>query len=150
MIRGLWALLLAAALITPAFAQDEVETAEGAEDDTEAELSEGEMIEDTFQPQTLAATRGVVLRGLDKITTETTDLEIGVGQTVPFGRLDVRLGECRAPSDNPQGDAYAWLEVTERESGRQVFAGWMIASSPALSAMDHARLDLWVLRCMSS
>jgi hypothetical protein len=28
-----------------------------------------------------------------------------------------------------------------------VFSGWMIASSPALSAMDHPRYDVWILRC---
>ncbi|MGB0439332.1 MAG: DUF2155 domain-containing protein [Paracoccaceae bacterium] len=28
-----------------------------------------------------------------------------------------------------------------------VFEGWIIASSPALNAMDHARYDVWVLRC---
>ncbi|MCW8843320.1 MAG: DUF2155 domain-containing protein, partial [Rhodobacteraceae bacterium] len=28
-----------------------------------------------------------------------------------------------------------------------LFQGWMIASSPALSALDHPRYDVWVLRC---
>ncbi|MEO0381372.1 MAG: DUF2155 domain-containing protein, partial [Pseudomonadota bacterium] len=27
---------------------------------------------------------------------------------------------------------------------------WMIASAPALSAMEHARYDVWVMRCTTS
>jgi hypothetical protein len=29
-----------------------------------------------------------------------------------------------------------------------VFSGWMVASSPALSALDHPRYDVWVLNCI--
>ena len=27
------------------------------------------------------------------------------------------------------------------------FSGWMFASSPALSALDHPRYDVWVVSC---
>ncbi|MEZ5716636.1 MAG: DUF2155 domain-containing protein [Paracoccaceae bacterium] len=30
-----------------------------------------------------------------------------------------------------------------------IFTGWMVASSPALNAMDHRRYDVWVLRCIT-
>ncbi|MDA9980314.1 DUF2155 domain-containing protein, partial [Yoonia sp.] len=30
------------------------------------------------------------------------------------------------------------------------FAGWMLASAPALNAMDHPRYDVWALRCITS
>ncbi|MGB0800115.1 MAG: DUF2155 domain-containing protein, partial [Planktomarina sp.] len=28
--------------------------------------------------------------------------------------------------------------------------GWMVASSPALNALEHPRYDIWVLRCKTS
>jgi hypothetical protein len=28
-----------------------------------------------------------------------------------------------------------------------LFEGWLIASAPALNAMDHPRYDVWALRC---
>ncbi|MEC8294787.1 MAG: DUF2155 domain-containing protein, partial [Pseudomonadota bacterium] len=28
-----------------------------------------------------------------------------------------------------------------------MFRGWMMASAPALNALDHARYDVWPLRC---
>ena len=37
-----------------------------------------------------------------------------------------------------------------KEIEKALFDGWMIASSPALSALDHPRYDVWVLRCSST
>jgi hypothetical protein len=88
---------------------------------------------------------GATLRGLDKIDGQVTDLDVGVGDTVTFGRLRITLGECRYPSANPAGNAYAWLDI--QQDGERLFDGWMIASSPALSALDHPRYDVWVIRC---
>ena len=70
-----------------------------------------------------------------------------VGEAIAFGRLEVRLGECRYPADDPDSDAFAEMTITDRARGSTVFAGWMIASSPALSAMDDARYDIWVVSC---
>ena len=101
------------------------------------------------QEQVTAAS-GAVLRGLDKINGQTVDLEIATGRTADFGTLKITLGDCRYPVGNPAGNAYAAMEVTETGHEGTVFSGWMIASSPALSAMDHPRYDIWVLRCITS
>lgn len=93
---------------------------------------------------------GAVLRALDKVTGQTVDLELSSGETVQYGRLSVHLQECRFPTGNRAGDAFAGLDI--RETGREqpVFKGWMIASAPALSAMDHAQYDVWLMRCTTS
>lgn len=93
---------------------------------------------------------GAVVRALDKITGEHADLTVSAGGSARFGRLELRLGECRFPADNPEGDAFAYLVVTIEGQETPVFSGWMIASSPALSAMDHHRYDVWVIRCTTS
>ena len=93
---------------------------------------------------------GAVLRGLDKVSGEATDLELGNGQTAEFGRLRIDMSECRYPKGNPAGDAYAFLNIWEAGDTTPVFSGWMIASSPALNALDHSRYDVWVLRCKTS
>jgi len=90
---------------------------------------------------------GAVLRGLDKVTGSVVDLNMAVGQVVKFGRLQVTLGECRYPAGNPAGDAYGYLVIRAEDVERPVFEGWMIASSPALNALDHPRFDVWLLRC---
>ena len=99
--------------------------------------------------QEVARAEGALLRGLDKISGRTTDLPVLVGQAVQYGRLQVRLGECRFPADDPSSDAYAQLTITDTAQNVTLFSGWMIASSPALSALDDTRYDVWVISCQS-
>lgn len=94
---------------------------------------------------------GAVVRALDRIGARRADLRLMAGETARFGRLEVLLHECRVPEDNPEGDAYARLAVRDvRDDGEVLFSGWMIASSPALSAMEHARYDVWLLSCIAA
>jgi hypothetical protein len=90
---------------------------------------------------------GAILRGLDKVSGVVSEIDISVGQTVAMGKLQITLGDCRYPRDDPSGDAFAWLVI--RDAGVDVpqFQGWMIASSPALNALEHPRYDVWVIRC---
>lgn len=99
--------------------------------------------------QEVARADGALLRGLDKISGRTTDLPVQVGQAVRYGRLEVRLGECRFPAGDPSSDAYAQMTITDTAQNVTLFSGWMIASSPALSALDDTRYDIWVISCQS-
>ncbi len=89
-----------------------------------------------------------VLRWIDRLTGESGDMELARGQSATNGRLTILLDECRYPADNPAGDAEAHLTVSDTMRAEPVFKGWMIASSPALSALDHPRYDVWVLSCV--
>jgi hypothetical protein len=91
---------------------------------------------------------GASLRFLDKLTSETGDVTLSAGQVAQFGRLMVRLDECRYPTDDPTSDSEAHLTVVEAATQRPLFIGWMLSSSPALSALDHPRYDVWVLSCL--
>lgn len=93
---------------------------------------------------------GAVLRGLDKFSGQVVDIEMRAGSTARFERLNITLTECRFPAGNPAGNAYAGLQITETGREGVVFSGWMIASAPALNAMEHARYDVWVMRCITS
>lgn len=93
---------------------------------------------------------GAMLRGLDKLNGIATDIEVTAGDSVEIGRISVTLGECRYPEDNPSGEAFAWMTITDPSRDVTLFEGWMIASSPALSALDHPRYDVWVIRCTTA
>jgi hypothetical protein len=97
----------------------------------------------------MAATAGE-LRVLDKLTGVVTDLSLQQGETGALGFLAVTLNECRYPVDNPSGDAFAQVSVVDRKENTPLFSGWMLASAPALNAMDHPRYDVWALRCTTS
>ena len=97
-------------------------------------------------PQT-ARGDSAMLRGLDKVTGQTRELTLAVGERVEFGRLEVLLAECRFPAADPSSDAFAEMTITDKKANSRVFSGWMIASSPALSALDDPRYDVWVVSC---
>lgn len=97
--------------------------------------------------QNVTTAPGAILRGLDKVDGSLTDIELITGQSRDYGRLNITLGECRYPVGNPSGNAFAELTIREQGADAPVFSGWMIAATPALNALDHARYDVWVLRC---
>lgn len=97
--------------------------------------------------EVVPAGRSALLRGLDKVSGDVTDITLVEGETTVFGSLNVELLECRYPPDRQASEAYAHLRIAETAGGAAIFDGWMVASSPALSALDHARYDVWVLRC---
>jgi len=100
--------------------------------------------------QTVASGPGAVLRMLDKTSGHTKDIELRTGQGSRVGSLQITLRDCRYPAGNPAGNAFAGLEIIEPGKAGVLFSGWMIASAPALSALEHPRYDVWVLRCMTS
>lgn len=109
---------------------------------TGAALSQGSAV------RTGAGT-GAVLRTLDKVSGEVVDVEMATGQTMAYGPLQVTLHECRFPANNRSGDAFGLIQVVDARQVKELFAGWMVASSPALNALEHPRYDVWVLRCLT-
>ncbi|MFB2595628.1 DUF2155 domain-containing protein [Paracoccus sp. p4-l81] len=96
------------------------------------------------------AAQGALLRALDKVAGTTTDLDVDTGGEQGFGHIKVRVSECRYPSGDANSDAFVHLTITDDKSPKPLFDGWMMASSPALSALDHPRYDVWVIRCRIS
>ena len=88
------------------------------------------VLPDVKEDDVRAATgTGAELRGLDKTSGSVTSLSIAIGETSVVGRLEVTLGECRYPEDNPTGEGYAWLTIRDPNRDSVLFDGWMVASS---------------------
>ncbi len=91
------------------------------------------------------------LRAMEKITARMTTIDVPVGQTVEFGTVKITPRVCyeNPPTEPPESASF--LEISDHPVSRdayQIFNGWMFASSPALSAMDHPIYDVWVLGCL--
>jgi hypothetical protein len=97
------------------------------------------------QPEPIA-----VLRALDKITARVEQLEVPINQPLKFGTLIINVRTCRVTPPEETPEAAAFIEVNEFKPGQEdipVFHGWMFASSPALSAMEHPVYDIWITGC---
>ncbi len=93
---------------------------------------------------------GAVLGGLDKITARVSSFEAAIGETARFGTLLITIRACReaAPEDAPEAAAFLEIrDVKPDEDPESMFNGWMFASSPALSALQHPVYDVWVTGC---
>ncbi|MFT6673838.1 MAG: hypothetical protein ACJAVM_000009 [Sulfitobacter sp.] len=100
--------------------------------------------------QEVTSASGGVLRALDKTSGQTVEIDIAAGQSARIGNLQIVMNDCRYPVGNPAGNAFAELEISEIGHAGTLFSGWMIASAPALSALEHPRYDIWVMRCTTS
>lgn len=101
-------------------------------------------------PQATVAANVLHLRGLDNLNGVANDFDMNVGETTRYGHLEITAEACRVPRDTPKADAFAFLKIRDIRETQPRFSGWMFASSPALSALDHPRYDVWVLSCSSS
>ncbi|MEO1330694.1 MAG: DUF2155 domain-containing protein, partial [Pseudomonadota bacterium] len=119
------------------------------------ESSQGGRLADPFEDEAaLASVAGsrVELRGLDKLTGDVATFEAPVGGDVAFDRLRIEVKACfsRPAARAPESSVFLQIFDTKPEPDAMSFSGWMFASSPALSAMDHPRYDVWVLSCKTS
>lgn len=151
-IAAMGAILLAA----PVMAQDDSDNAAKFEKAPEGVIYLGDQyVEEVIEvekPISRSISQPVaLLRGLDKISGRVTDFRAEVGAPTVYGRLTIIVEDCRTPPGEDAPDAFVFLRIADtKQNGAEVFSGWMFASSPALSAMDHQRYDVWVLSCSAS
>jgi hypothetical protein len=101
-----------------------------------------------------------VLQAVDKVTAETIRFEAPVGQPVRYKSLILTVRACeRTATDEPAEDSIAYLTVDSQPrpqagrpapGGRQVFRGWIYASSPGLNGPEHPVYDTWLISCRTS
>jgi len=111
----------------------------------------------TFAAIGPAYAQRAVIRGLDKVTGQARDYTLTVGRAARIGSLEVVARTCSksAPEETPE--VAIFLEVFdtpaaregEEAERREIFHGWMFASSPGLSALDHPNFDIWAIDCRS-
>ena len=91
-----------------------------------------------------------VLQALDKVTARISTLTMPLEQTRRFGTLEVTVWACRKrpPEEPPESAVFLTIVESRRDAPPvRLFQGWMFASSPAMSALEHPVYDIWALDC---
>jgi hypothetical protein len=94
--------------------------------------------------------RTAELQGLDKVTARTQRFYAPVGQATRFGTLEITVADCLVNVPEAPPESVAYLTIVDNKPGQapeKLFAGWMFASTPSLSALDHGVYDVRVLAC---
>lgn len=95
-----------------------------------------------------------VIQGLNKTTAKTSVFDAKIGEKIKFGTISVIAHKCwQAPLDQ-KPESKILMEVFEYkndETGKpkeiRIFYGWMFASSPSISGLEHPIYDLIALSC---
>ena len=101
-------------------------------------------------PAAAAPYKVTILQGMDKVTARVSTIEAPVGEVVKFGTLEIIARHCekRPPEEMPESTAFLDIwEIRKGEPAVSLFRGWMFASSPALSVLEHPVYDVWVVDC---
>jgi hypothetical protein len=95
-----------------------------------------------------------VLQGLDKVTARVSPVRAALGIPTYFGSLEIVARSCRETPPTEPPESAAFLEIRELPPASDqgapptdLFTGWMFASSPAVSALEHPVYDVWVVDC---
>ena len=102
-------------------------------------------LEQVDQLGKLSEKRYANLLFLDRLNAKVKPLQIAKDQEIVEQYLTIKVKACF--STQGANDAVAYLVIQDEREAVPSFEGWMIASSPALSAMDHSRYDVWVEGC---
>jgi hypothetical protein len=101
-----------------------------------------------------------VLQALDKVTAESVRFKAEVGKPVRYKNLVFTVRACeRAGADEMMDDSIAYLAIHSQPKpipgkpsppARRAFQGWMYASSPGLSPLEHPVYDAWLITCTTA
>ncbi|HEX6867006.1 MAG TPA: DUF2155 domain-containing protein [Caulobacteraceae bacterium] len=112
------------------------------------------------EPLKRARAQAAILQALDKVTAETIRFEAPIGQPVRYKSLvfTVRACETSAPDElTPESTAYVVVDSEPRQQpgrrkrpSRQIFRGWMYASTPSINPLEHPVYDAWLIACRTA
>jgi hypothetical protein len=152
-VRFLGGALLALGLVSVSVAQDELpkDAPPPPKPSIAAPPAQAPEEPSALPPGTMIDEQVAVLQALDKITARVKRLSVHVGQVGTFGTLSILVDACRKapPEDSPESAAFLKITDGKSDAPQTIFSGWMFASSPALSAMDHPVYDISVVDCTS-
>jgi hypothetical protein len=136
-------------------AKPDAESQDGVEAKDDADEEQGQAAQAAAPDPAKRETHpAAVVQALDKITAETMRFEVRAGQPVRWKGLVFSLRTCETSAPNEAiKDSIAYLQVRSEpraqseEASREIFHGWMYASSPGLNPLKHPVYDAWVIAC---
>jgi hypothetical protein len=112
-----------------------------------------ELTSPIFEPEQGArAPRKIVIRVLNKVTAQAKLISFNANETGKIGQLQVTAITCQKSAEKSQTDYAGLLDIaelptTDKEKPKPLFRGWMYASSPSITALEHPVYDVTMVRC---
>lgn len=88
------------------------------------------------------------LRIMNKAAGKTYSLDIPVGNSAQFEKLDIVVRSCKQTDPFDAEDYFAFLEISTATDGK-VFSNWMSRNEPGVRPLQNADYDVWLVTCKS-
>ena len=98
-------------------------------------------------------TNSAVMQAMDKVTGRVNKVTIPVKSKISFGDFSLVLRACKKRPAEETPENFAFIDVTDKSFGTEeynIFRGWVLSSTPGISAIEHPIYDVWLLECVDS
>ena len=90
-------------------------------------------------------------RLLDKISNKLIDKTISVDDLDEIETLSIRVYACFSEPPTEISEDYVLVDINDnfQDLQKNIYRGWMISSSPEVTALEHPIYDLWLVGCIN-
>jgi len=102
---------------------------------------------------TEVATNAALMQAMDKVTGRVNELTIPVNSKISFGDFSLVLRACKKRPAEETPENFAFIDVADKSFGTDeynIFRGWILSSTPGISAIEHPIYDVWLLECLNT
>lgn len=85
------------------------------------------------------------IRILNKITAKSFLVDIDLKKDHKYGGLNIKIHKCWNAPLEQKPETKMLLEINENE--QNIFFGWLFASSPSISSLEHPIYDITAIKC---
>lgn len=96
-------------------------------------------------------TNAALMQAMDKVTGRVNKITVPVKSKVTFGDFSLVLRACKKRPAEETPENFAFIDVTDKSFGTDeynIFRGWVLSSTPGISAIEHPIYDVWLLECI--
>lgn len=88
----------------------------------------------------------VVLRVMNKAAGKVYSLDVPVGNSISFEKLNIVARSCKQSDPFDAEDYFAFLEISTVTDGK-IFSNWMSRNEPGVRPLQNADYDVWLVHC---
>ena len=98
-------------------------------------------------------TNAALMQAMDKVTGRVNKITVPVNSKVSYGDFSLVLRACKKRPAEETPENFAFIDVTDKSFGKDeynIFRGWVVSSTPGISAIEHPIYDIWLLECIDT
>lgn len=122
--------------------------------DTASENSDINIDQDDTEINSGGFTNYALVQILNKTTAKTSFNELKVNEKTNFGSIKIIPHKCWQSPQEQKPESKILIEVFETKNEgkdkiieKRIFYGWMFASSPSISGLEHPIYDITAIKC---